>query len=110
MRSEASRPDGRSCWSLQGPGIEMEWLLWGIVLVLQNAAHTWTKRASGSASLGYHAAACVVANGIWFISQLFILDTLLKVVESKNLLLLWTTGIFYVTCTVAGSVGMHWAL
>ncbi len=88
----------------------MEWIVWALVLFGQNAAHTWTSRARGSGSLWYHGVASVCSNGVWFVAQLFFLDKFLEVRASGDQILLLIVAVFYVACTVAGSVGMHYLL
>lgn len=46
---------------------------WFFLLVLQNAAFTWVSRARNSGSLAYHATASVFSNGIWFVSNIFLI-------------------------------------
>lgn len=84
------------------------WILWGLFLVLQNASFTLVSRARNSGSLGYHALAAVGSNGIWFLSQLILVDKFLQVIRDGNLWLGIATGVYYTACTIAGSVGMHY--
>ena len=37
----------------------MSWVLWAVMLLIQNATFTWVSRARNSKSLGYHAVAAV---------------------------------------------------
>lgn len=86
----------------------VEWLIWGVFLTLQNASFTLVSRARNSGSLSYHALAAVGSNGIWFVSQLFLFDQMLTILKTGNWLHALTVGLFYTTCTIVGSVGMHW--
>lgn len=86
----------------------LTWLLWGVLLILQNASFTLVSRARNSGSLGYHALAAVGSNGIWFLSQLILVDNMLHILRDSNWSLAFVTMIFYTVCTIIGSVGMHW--
>jgi hypothetical protein len=79
---------------------------WFLLLILQNAAFTWVSRARNSGSYGYHATAAVFSNGIWFISQLFLIGMVAKPDMPASQLA--TLGSVYVAGTVIGSLAMHW--
>lgn len=85
-----------------------EWLIWGVLLFLQNAAHTATSRSRNSKSLWYTAVASLFSNGIWFASQFYIVNQLLAVKDRP--VAFATTLVFYVALTAAGSVGSQWYL
>jgi hypothetical protein len=85
-----------------------EWLLWGVLLVLQNASHTASSRAKNSTSLRYSAIVGVFSNGIWFASQFFIVGHLVKAQGDPWRLAL--TAFYYITLTVVGTVGAQWWL
>lgn len=85
-----------------------EWLIWGILLFLQNAAHTATSRSRNSKSLTYTAIASVFSNGIWLASQFYIVNQL---IQAKGDALRFTLVlVFYVVLTAAGSVASQWYL
>jgi hypothetical protein len=84
------------------------WIIWGFLLVLQNAAHTATSRARNSSSLWYSGIASVFGNGVWFASQFFIVGHLLKAQGDPKRLAF--TAFFYVTLTAFGTVGAQWLL
>ena len=82
-----------------------EWIIWGILLILQNAAHTATSRArnsKGAKGLWYNGVASVFSNGVWFASQFFIVNMLINV-KDKPMAFTFTL-IFYVILTMFGSV------
>jgi hypothetical protein len=83
----------------------MNLFAWFLLLMVQNAAFTWVSRARNSGSVGYHAIAAVFSNGIWFVSQFFLISIVAKpgmpVAEIVQL------GVIYVAGTVLGSVLMH---
>lgn len=85
-----------------------EWLIWGFLLIAQQAAQTGTSRARNTKSLTYNAIASVFSNGVWFASQFFIVNKLIQVKDDPTKFIL--VLVFYITLTVTGSVGMHWYL
>ena len=78
---------------------------WFLLLILQNAAFTWVSRARNSGSVSYHAIASVFSNGIFFVSNLFLIGIAaqpgLPFPEMIKL------GVIYIAGTVTGSVLMH---
>lgn len=88
----------------------MSWVIWGALLVAQNASHTWVSRARNSGNLRYHALASFFSNGVWFASMFFVIDTLAQVRESGSLTFLLVVFFFYTGCTMVGSVAMHHVL
>jgi hypothetical protein len=82
----------------------MSWVLWAVMLLVQNASFTWVSRARNSKSLGYHAIAAVASNGVWFLGLSVAVD---KLREAETLMQYSTTAIFYTVFTVIGSVGAH---
>lgn len=86
----------------------MTWVVWAILLILQNASFTLVSRARNSSSLGYHAWASVLSNGVWFLSQLILFDSMLHVLKTGSLVEGMKVAVFYTACTMAGSLGMHW--
>lgn len=86
----------------------MTWILWGLLLVVQNMAFTWVSRARNSGSFSYHAVASVFSNGIWFASQLILVDSIVRVARDADWVGAAQLGAFYTSCTVTGSILMHW--
>jgi hypothetical protein len=86
----------------------MTYLLWAALLILQNASFTWVSRARNSGSLGYHAIAAVFSNGVWFASQFILIDKMVQIIRNGSPAQAIGTGLFYATCTVIGSVSMHY--
>lgn len=84
----------------------MSLFYWFLLLVLQNAAFTWVSRARNSGSYSYHATAAVFSNGIWFVSNVFLISFVAKPgmgwQELSPLLAIYVAG------TVIGSVLMHY--
>ncbi len=78
-------------------------LLWVLLLVLQNAAFTWVSRARNSGSDWYHALAAVFSNGIWLAAFFITLDMLNGIETVVDGLLI---GLVYIVATVTGSVFM----
>lgn len=86
----------------------MTWLIWAIVLLMQNASFTLVSRARNSASIPYHAIASVLSNGIWFVSQFFVIGIITRAQHESTLAII--AGLFYVLLTTISAVGMHWFL
>ena len=84
----------------------MKYLAWAMLLILQNASFTWVSRARNSSNYLYHAIAAIFSNGIWFASQIFIIDIAVKNISNPKELAL--IGVLYIVSTVSGSVFMHW--
>ncbi len=91
----------------------MEWFngatfaSWAVILLAQNAAFTWVSRARNSGSIGYHGVASIFSNGVWFASQVIVIDQIRQALISHDILRIVLTGAFYTLCTVIGSVSMH---
>ncbi len=86
----------------------MKWVLWAILLIIQNFAFTLVSRARNSGSLRWHAIASVFSNGVWFVSQLILIDNVMAVLRNSAWDRALVIGLFYSTCTVTGSVSSHW--
>jgi hypothetical protein len=84
----------------------MSLVAWFLLLVLQNAAFTWVSRARNSGSLMYHGFAAIFSNGIFFVSNLF----LIGLVTTAGLTATQLAGylLIYIGGTVTGSVAMHY--
>lgn len=80
--------------------------LWFLMLVFQTAAFTWVSRARNSASYSYHAIASVFSNGIWFVSQFFLIGMVAR--PGMGISEAGTLGAVYVVGTTTGAVLMHW--
>lgn len=74
----------------------------------QNASTTWASRARNSASVRYHALASCFSNGVWIISNMFLVTNVVTATQSKAWLdILWLV-VFYTTFTVTGATFAHW--
>jgi hypothetical protein len=85
----------------------MDLFLWFLLLIVQNAAFTWVSRARNSGSIPYHALASIFSNGIFFVSNLFLITLVTYDHREPGELALF--GVIYVIGTVTGSVLMHYA-
>ena len=83
------------------------WVVWAIMLLVQNASFTWVSRARNSSSIRYHALAALCSNGVWFIALTVAVDKIAEVRQSQSLLAFAATALFYTVFTVLGSVGSH---
>lgn len=85
----------------------MIWLMWGVLLLAQNASFTWVSRARQSANPWYTARASLCSNGIWFVGQIFIIDIFMQVRETGELTKMLPAIIFYTCMTTTGTVMMQ---
>jgi outer membrane lipoprotein SlyB len=83
------------------------YVIWGVLLIVQNAAFTWVSRARNSGSVGYHAIASVFSNGVWFACQLILIASITDAAKRGTWAEAIGLGAFYTACTVIGSVAMH---
>ncbi len=87
----------------------IDWAIWAVLLIGQQAAHTAVSRArntKGRKGLIYHTLTATFSNGVWFCSQLYIVTTLIA--AKDNAIQFTSTLLFYVFFCVLGSVLMHW--
>lgn len=84
----------------------MQWLIWGALLLAQNASFTWVSRARNSSSILYHGIASIFSNGIFFVN----LMVNVNMISSLGSADIWHKAAivgFYTLFTVVGSVSMH---
>jgi hypothetical protein len=88
----------------------MKWIVWILLLLLNNGCNTAIARARTSKSLKYHTwVACVAAIG-WIGNQLILVNILVEVWAKRDIPLFLWTCLFFTTFTVIGSVAAHYAL
>lgn len=87
----------------------ISWLLWAVVLFLQNISFTYVSRARSSGSLVRHVKASVFSNGIWIFSQMIMLGPLFDYLTGKHgrIPQIGSATLYTVTC-VSGSIFAHW--
>lgn len=85
-----------------------EWLLWGVLIAIQNAMFTWTSRARNSDKILQHAIAIPIAQCVYFLCSLFALDNGIKVVREGNYAAGAAQLLLYMFCTSVGSLSSHW--
>lgn len=87
----------------------MDWILWALLLIIQNGAFTCVSRARNSSSLLYHGTASLFSNGIWFISQFILVDKFFNIIRNgRDIKSAIFVGLFYTVFTIIGSLTMHW--
>lgn len=85
------------------------WLLWMLVLFLQNVSFTYTSRARSSGSLTRHLKASIFSNGIWIGSQMILLGPLFDYLTGKHgHALQLAAGTVYTVACVGGSLFAHY--
>jgi hypothetical protein len=79
-------------------------IIWGALLLLQNASFTWVSRARNGGSDAYHAVAATFSNGVWFAANFLTFGHVLDVMRNSA----WTMGVllglYYTVMCVVGSV------
>lgn len=85
----------------------MKWAIWAVVLVAQAGSSTWASRARNGGSVAYHGAAAVFSHGVWFVSNLFMFDSLISVARSGSFRDAAVLGVFYTSFCVLGSILAH---
>jgi hypothetical protein len=88
--------------------IDLTWLAWAGLLVVQNASFTLVSRARNSRSIAYHAVAALGSNGVWFASQFVLFGFMLDAITSGTWRDAVALGCWYSLWTIVGSVGMHY--
>lgn len=88
----------------------MSWILWALMLLLQQGSSTWVGRAKSQDSSRKLAIASVVSNGVWFLSQVIIVDNITSALKSSDYVRIGYTLVFYTFFCVVGNVVAHKAL
>lgn len=86
------------------------WALWGLMLLLQNAAFTWTSRARNTDSLREHGTAAFFSNSVYFANLIVGVDKIREGLLRHNYTLLALTALFYTVFTMTGSLYSHYLL
>lgn len=86
-----------------------QWLLVGVLLILQNITFTMVSRARNSASLTRHILWGIGSNGVWFLVQAQVFAHFMKVAYGQlGTEMQITFMVYYVLMTVVGAVAAHW--
>ena len=90
----------------------MSWVIWGILLLAQNAAFVANSRARNSDNLWYHAITVWFSNGVFIISQFFTVDKITDVLRSDTVDYARATivVVFYCVLTAIGGLTTHYLL
>jgi hypothetical protein len=83
------------------------WLLWGVALMLQNAAFTWTSRSRNSDSLKEHGIASFFSNGVYFFNLAIGVDKITEAKKQGGWHLMAITILFYTAFTMSGAIYSH---
>ena len=83
------------------------WIMWGAILILQNAAFVANSRARNSGSLSYHAITNVCSNGVFIISQFFAVDQISKALSTSDWSLAGSIFGFYIVMNLIGGITSH---
>jgi hypothetical protein len=77
-----------------------------VIAFIQNMAFTWVSRSRNSGDPNYHRYAAICSNGIWFVTQLLIINQVWPALTNGEWWRLLATGAVYVIATTEGSVLM----
>ena len=84
-------------------------ILWAVLLIIQNFTFTMVSRARTSNSIGYHAFAATLSNGVWFLSQFILIDKVTSLLKSNaGWDVMLRIGAVYTLATMTGSLASHW--
>lgn len=83
------------------------WALWGIMLLAQNAAFTWTSRSRNSDSIKEHGIASFFSNGVYFFNLFIGVDKIYEAKQSHSYSLMAITILFYTAFTMSGAMYSH---
>lgn len=85
---------------------------WALLLILipvvfiQNMAFTWVSRSRNGGDVGYHRYASWCSNGVWFVTQILFLSSLLPNLMAGVWWKVIIVGIVYTASTTEGSCYM----
>lgn len=80
--------------------------LLAVAAFIQNMAFTWSSRSRNSGDPGYHRWAAIASNGVWFVTQLLIINQIWPALTNGDWWRVAVTGLVYVIATTEGSVLM----
>lgn len=86
-----------------------DWMLWALILVIQNVSFTLVSRARNSGSLRRHMVASLLSNGVWFLSQVVLVNEVMPMLSgSRGAWMLAMAGSWYTAFTMCGAWAGHW--
>lgn len=85
----------------------IKWIVWAVVLIGQAGSSTWASRARNSQSVAYHGVAAIFSHGVWFISNVFMVDSLVNIARDGGAKDVVFLGLFYTVFCVIGSIVAH---
>lgn len=87
----------------------VSFLLWAVVLFLQNISFTYVSRARSSGSIVRHLKASIFSNGIWIFSNMLMLGPMFDYLTGKHGVPAQIgSGIEYTIACVGGSIFAHY--
>jgi hypothetical protein len=83
------------------------WAIWGLLLVLTNAAGTLSSRARNTPSYGYHGATAFVNHAVWFVVNVMFVGAAVDIGRDPGLAAagIWA---YYACCSTVGSIAAQW--
>lgn len=85
----------------------MTWLIWSVLILTQNMAFVANSRARNSSSLSYHAITNLFSNGIWIVSQFFLIDKVSQALKTGDVQLTIIIVGLYVGLNLCGGLSAH---
>jgi len=82
----------------------MIYVAWALLLVFQQFSHGISSRAKNSNSVLYNSIASVFSNGVWFASNIILVDNFVDILKRSDWSKAIGLGVFYITFCVVGSV------
>lgn len=86
----------------------MGWALWAFLLMAQAASSTWASRARNTGSVAYHGVAASFSHGVWFASNLILIDSVVGIARRGSWRDALALGAFYTFFCVCGSILAHY--
>lgn len=84
------------------------WIIWAFVLMAQAGSSTWASRARNSQSVAYHGVAAIFSHGVWFVSNCFLVESLVGIAARGDLWDIAVLGTFYTFfCTIGSMLAHH---
>lgn len=81
-------------------------ILLAVAAFVQNMAFTWVSRSRNSGDPSYHRWAALTSNGVWFVTQIFLLGAMLPAFMAREWWVVGLVAIVYCIATTEGSVLM----
>jgi Na+-driven multidrug efflux pump len=82
------------------------WIIWGIIMFLNNGFSTLVSRARNTPDKRYHGICAALNHATWFVTSVMLIWVAVDI-KTLDLPALYA-GLYYTACSTAGSVIMHY--